>query len=302
MALFDSPPSYEHLRVFGCTCYPNTSSTTPHKLSPRSTRCVFLGYSSDHKGYHCLDLSTNRLIVSRHVVFDEASFPLAASPHLTDLDFLCELGSLVNPIRTPLTTAGTTTPTACQPAPVVPPGLVPQVSPLTTPAVPPGFQPRAVSRTSAAPRAAPDSTAGPRADPTSTVAPHVALTSSFAPYAVYEGSPPCEWPASPMVYTRCTTPTASTAPESAPAPTLSPPPLPRRPPGSEATMLPITPPVNPHRMATRAKYGFQMATKPFTFTASTPSLIPSSVRATLADPNWCAAMKDEYEALMSNRT
>jgi hypothetical protein len=108
MALFGSPPMYEHLRVFGCTCYPNTSSTTPHKLSPRSTRCVFLGYSSDHKGYRCLDLSTNRLIVSRHVVFDEASFPLAALPHLTDLDFLCESGSSVNPIRTPLTTAGTT--------------------------------------------------------------------------------------------------------------------------------------------------------------------------------------------------
>jgi hypothetical protein len=88
MALFGSPPSYEHLRVFGYACYPNTSATTPHKLSPRSTRCVLLGYSSDHKGYRCLDLSTNRLIVSQHVVFDEASFPLAASLHLTDLDFL----------------------------------------------------------------------------------------------------------------------------------------------------------------------------------------------------------------------
>jgi hypothetical protein len=43
-----------------------------------------------------------------------------------------------------------------------------------------------------------------------------------------------------------------------------------------------------------------MATKPFTFTASTPSPIPSSVRATLADFNWRAAMEDEYGALMSN--
>jgi hypothetical protein len=101
MTLFGSPPSYKHLRVFGCTCYPNTFSTTPHKLSPRSTRCVFLGCSSDHKAYHCLDLSTNRLIVSRPVVFYEASFSLAASLYLTDLDFLCESGSLVNPFRTP---------------------------------------------------------------------------------------------------------------------------------------------------------------------------------------------------------
>jgi hypothetical protein len=49
---------------------------------------VFLGYSTDHKGYSCLDLFTNHLIVSRHVVFDEDSFSLAASPNPTDLDFL----------------------------------------------------------------------------------------------------------------------------------------------------------------------------------------------------------------------
>jgi hypothetical protein len=67
-------------------------------------------------------------------------------------------------------------------------------------------------------------------------------------------------------------------------------------------MLPVTPPVNPHRMVTRAKDGFRMATQPFAFTASTSSPILSSVHATLADPNWRAAMEDEYEALMSNGT
>jgi hypothetical protein len=45
-----------------------------------------------------------------------------------------------------------------------------------------------------------------------------------------------------------------------------------------------------------------MATQPFAFTALTPSPIPSSVRAALTDPNWRAAMGDEYGALMSNRT
>jgi hypothetical protein len=88
LALFGSAPSYEHMSVFGCTCYPNTTATAPHKLSPRSTRCVFISYSADHKGYRCLDLSTNRLIISRHVVFDKDSLPLAASPaSLIDLDF-----------------------------------------------------------------------------------------------------------------------------------------------------------------------------------------------------------------------
>jgi hypothetical protein len=76
-ALFGTPPTYSHLRVFGCACYPNLSSTAPHKLSPRSSLCVFLGYSSDHKGYRCLDLQTNRIIISRHVIFDESIFPIS---------------------------------------------------------------------------------------------------------------------------------------------------------------------------------------------------------------------------------
>jgi hypothetical protein len=125
LALFGSAPSYEHLRVFGCTCYPNTTATASHKLSPRSTRCVFLGYSADHKGYYCLDLSTNHLIISRHVVFDENSFLLATSHNLTDLDFLCESGPTVSTIGTQLTTIGTSTPAPHRPAPEIPLGFEP---------------------------------------------------------------------------------------------------------------------------------------------------------------------------------
>jgi hypothetical protein len=78
-ALFGTTLTYEHLRVIGCVCYPNMSATTPHKLAPRFTRCVFLGYSNHHKGYRCLDLSTSCLVISRHMVFDEAVFPFAPS-------------------------------------------------------------------------------------------------------------------------------------------------------------------------------------------------------------------------------
>jgi hypothetical protein len=139
IALFGSAPSYEHLRVFGCACYLNTVATAPHKLAPRSTWCVFLGYSSDHKGYRWLDLSANRLIVSRHVVSDEDNFPLVVSPNLTDLYFLCESGSTVSTVGTRLTTSGTVAP--CQPAPEVPPGFESPMAPLPTPAICPGFLP-----------------------------------------------------------------------------------------------------------------------------------------------------------------
>jgi hypothetical protein len=125
LVLFGSAPSYEHMRIFGCTCYHNTTATRSHKLSPRSTWCVFLGYSADHKGYRCLDLSTNRLIVSRYVVFDENSFSLAASPNLTALDFLCESGPTVSTIGTHLTTTGTSPPEPRRLAPEIPPGFEP---------------------------------------------------------------------------------------------------------------------------------------------------------------------------------
>ena len=51
---------------------------------------MFLGYPSAHKGYHCLDLSTHRIIISHHVVFDEFSFPFARDDPVlsSSFDFL----------------------------------------------------------------------------------------------------------------------------------------------------------------------------------------------------------------------
>ncbi|KAJ9560828.1 hypothetical protein OSB04_005988 [Centaurea solstitialis] len=74
--LYQKHPSYSHLRVFRCLCYPHI--TTPHKLASRSTPCVFLGYPSQHRGFRCLDLSTRRIIISRHVVFDESILPFGS--------------------------------------------------------------------------------------------------------------------------------------------------------------------------------------------------------------------------------
>ena len=63
-------------------------------------------------------------------------------------------------------------------------------------------------------------------------------------------------------------------------------------------VVPATPPENPHWMVTRVKDGFRVLPDRLilasTTTSLTPSPIPSSVRAALADPNWRAAMEDEY--------
>ena len=61
--------------MFGCACYPHLRPYTPHKLAPRSTECIFLGYPMGTKGYLCLDLTTKCLYTSRHVIFNESKFP-----------------------------------------------------------------------------------------------------------------------------------------------------------------------------------------------------------------------------------
>ncbi|KAJ9545524.1 hypothetical protein OSB04_025231 [Centaurea solstitialis] len=83
-------PTYDHLRTFGCLCYPNTSSTTQHKLAPRSLPCVFLGYPDNHRGYLCLPLSNSTPIISRHVTFHEHIFPYSSLHKFTttSYDFL----------------------------------------------------------------------------------------------------------------------------------------------------------------------------------------------------------------------
>ncbi|KAL8150887.1 hypothetical protein V2J09_020695 [Rumex salicifolius] len=48
--LFRQLPSYNHLRVFGCLCFPNLTATASHKLEPRTQPCVFLGYALQHRG------------------------------------------------------------------------------------------------------------------------------------------------------------------------------------------------------------------------------------------------------------
>jgi len=54
-----------------------------HKLDFWSSPCVFLGYSSSHLGYRCLDLESDRIYVSCNVRFRENIIPFAKSEQVT---------------------------------------------------------------------------------------------------------------------------------------------------------------------------------------------------------------------------
>ncbi|PKU79126.1 Retrovirus-related Pol polyprotein from transposon TNT 1-94 [Dendrobium catenatum] len=74
-SLYSKPPSYQHLKIFGCLCYPWLRPYAKSKLESFSKPCVFIGYPSTQKGYLCLDPDTNHIYTSRHVVFNEQIFP-----------------------------------------------------------------------------------------------------------------------------------------------------------------------------------------------------------------------------------
>jgi hypothetical protein len=184
---------------------------------------------------------------------------------------------------------------ACQPTPVVPPGFEPLGAPLPAPAVPPRFVHRVASTMPAAPHVAQASPAMPRAATPTPVAPHaapefpVAPRAAAAPPATTDSPPPREWSSSLIVYTKRPQQLAPYAPMGPISTTPD-----RRPP----TAVHVTPPVNPHRMVTRAKVSFQLLPDRLVLDASmspsTPSPIPTSERAALANPNWRAVMEDEY--------
>lgn len=72
--LYTHPPSYDHLRIFGCLCY---ATIVQHitQFESRANRCVFVGYPTGQKGYKLFDLATEKFFVSRDVKFHENIFP-----------------------------------------------------------------------------------------------------------------------------------------------------------------------------------------------------------------------------------
>ena len=64
-------PSVSHFKIFGFICYAHVPTEKKTKLDEKGQKCVFRGYSDVTKEYRLLDVKTNKLVVSRDVIFDE---------------------------------------------------------------------------------------------------------------------------------------------------------------------------------------------------------------------------------------
>jgi histone deacetylase 1/2 len=67
---------------------------------------------------------------------------------------------------------------------------------------------------------------------------------------------------------------------------------------------PVEPPQNAHQMHTRAKSGYLMPRRLINLHTTTTAIspLPASYKQALKDPNWHAAMLDEFNALLRNNT
>ena len=70
-AWHDRKPSIEHMRVFGCLAYNLVPQMQRKKLDDKAMKCIFVGYSSESKGYRLYHPQTKCILVSWDVVFVE---------------------------------------------------------------------------------------------------------------------------------------------------------------------------------------------------------------------------------------
>ena len=271
--LFGNSPNYKSFKIFGYACYPLLRPYNSHKFSLRSTQCIFLGYASNAKGYLCLDPNTNRLYTSRHVVFDENTFPFHNIPPTSSSS---STSSTPNPWFSNLLFFQ-----ACSHTSILGPH---PSSLLTNPSI---LGPH--------PSTASNLTLGPTQPLSLPNSPHTTHNLSLAfPPALIEPNAPNEPILPPAL------PDQPILPPALPDPLLS------HPNPSSSSLEPPPSPTNTHSMITRSKNGISKkkilhttTTKPIPDYLQTE---PPNVTVASKIPEWTAAMRDEFDALQRQNT
>ncbi|GLT50492.1 hypothetical protein SLA2020_239750 [Shorea laevis] len=66
-------PAVDYFRIFGCIAYAHVPDQKRSKLDDKGENCIFLSVSDQSKAYKLYNPITKKVIISRDVVFDEAS-------------------------------------------------------------------------------------------------------------------------------------------------------------------------------------------------------------------------------------
>lgn len=64
-------PDLAHIRIFGSIAYAHIVKEFRKKFDAKSKKCIFVGYQGDSKNYRLYDLTSDRVITSRDVIFNE---------------------------------------------------------------------------------------------------------------------------------------------------------------------------------------------------------------------------------------
>lgn len=67
----EKKPNVGYFRIFGCLAYAHVSGSQHIKLDSKSVKCVMLGVSEESKAYRLYNPNTQKIIISRDVVFGE---------------------------------------------------------------------------------------------------------------------------------------------------------------------------------------------------------------------------------------